>query len=134
MAKENGIGFTLTVDNSAGAGQTIQNDVTSFTADTPRNLQDVTGLDVSSMERIALLGDGSITINGVFNDAAGQAHSVFKDVATNTALRTVAAAISGQTLTMEMLFTGYSLNRAADGSLTFSSPGSLAATTSFGWS
>lgn len=134
MAKESGIGAAVTVDDSGGNAQTITNDVTNFTADTPRELQDVTGVDVASRERIALLGDGAITLNGVFNDATNMSHAVLKNVATNTALRTIAIAHSSQTLTQESLFTGYSLTRAANGALTWSAPAQLAATTSFGWS
>ncbi len=131
MTKESGIGMTLTVDNSSDAGQNISGDVTNVSFGTPRNLQDITGLTVASMERLALLGDGVVDISGVFNDALS--HLVFKDIATNTATRTVLIAHSGQLLTMEILFADYSLSRAADGSLTYSSPGQLASTTAYGW-
>ena len=134
MAKESGIGMTVTVDDSSDAAKDISNDIDSITFDTPRGTQDITGLDVSSIERLALLADGTVTINGTFNDDVGKSHDVFKDIATNTALRTVTIAISGQTLTMEVLFTSYSLNRGADGSLKFTATGQLAATTGFGWS
>jgi hypothetical protein len=134
MAKESGIGMTVTVDNSSAAGKNISNDLTSVTFDTPRGTQDITGLDVASIERLALLADGTVTLNGVFNDTADMSHAVLKDIATSIVLRTVAIAISGQTLTLEVLFTSYALNRAADGSLTFSASGQLAATTAFGWS
>ena len=126
--------MTVTVDDSSDAAKDISNDIQSITFDTPRGVIDVTGLDVSSIERLAGLADGTVTINGTFNDAAGKSHDVFKDIATNTALRTVAIAISGQTLTMEILFTGYSQNRGADGALTYTATGQLAATTAFGWS
>ena len=134
MAKETGIGMTVTVDDSSDAAKDISSDVNSITFDTPRGLIEVTGVDVASLERLAGLADGTVTFNGTFNDAANKSHDVFKNIATNTALRTVAIAISGQTLTMEMLFTGYSLNRGADGALTYTATGQLAATTSFGWS
>lgn len=134
MAKENGLGMTVTIDDSGDTGQDLSNDITNISFGTTRNLQDVTGLDVSSMERIALLADGTAEVSGVFNDATDMSHDVFKDVATNTATRTVAIAHSGQTLTLENLFTGYSLTRAAGGELTYSAPSQLAATTSFGWS
>ena len=81
MAKESGIGMSTTVDDSGGTGRDISNDVTNVQFDTPRELQDVTGLDVSSRERLALLGDGSGTLNGVFNDAANLSHSVMKNIA-----------------------------------------------------
>lgn len=134
MAKESGIGMTITVDDSADAGKDITNDINSATFDTPRGVIDVTGLDVASLERLAGLADGTLTLNGTFNDAANMSHAVLKNIATNTALRTVAIAISGQTLTMEMLFTSYAPNRATDGSLKWTASAVLAATTSFGWS
>ena len=134
MPKETGIALTVTVDDSADAAKALSTDITSITFDTPRGLIDVTGLDVASIERLAGLADGTVTINGTFNDAANKSHDVFKNIATNTALRTVAIAISGQTLTMEVLFTSYSLNRGADGALTYTATGQLAATTAFGWS
>lgn len=133
MAKENGLGMTVTIDDSGGTGQDLSNDITNISFGTTRNLQDVTGLDVSSMERIALLADGSVEVSVVFNDATDMSHDVFKDIATNTATRTAVVGHSGQTLTQEVLFTGYSQTRAAGGELTSSAPGQLAATTGFGW-
>ncbi len=132
MVKETGIGMTVTVDDSSPSAQAITNDVTNVSFGIPRNLQDTSGLDVASMERLALLGDGNVDINGVFND--GLSHLVFKDINTSNQLRTVAIPISGQTLTLESYFTDYTLTRAADGALTFAAPGQLAATASYGWS
>ena len=43
-------------------------------------MQVVTGLDKSAEERLQLLADFSITINGVFNDASNQSHAVFSTV------------------------------------------------------
>ena len=134
MPKETGIAMTVTVDDSSDAAKDISNDVNSITFDTPRGVIEVTGVDVASIERLAGLADGTVTINGTFNDAANKSHDVFKDIATNTAIRTVAIAISGQTLTMEILFTSYALNRGTDGALGYTATGQLAATTAFGWS
>lgn len=138
MAKESGMGMTLTVDDSAGTGRAITNDVTSTTISIPSAMQDVTGLDVSAMERLHLLADASVGINGVFNDAATTgAHTVLKNYRTLAASqvgRTTAIAHSGQTLSMELLFNDYNLNRAADGSLTFSTTGQLASGIIPGWS
>lgn len=131
MAKESGIGMTLNVDGSDASADTITDDVTNLSLSTTRNLQDVTGLADTTLERLPLLADGSVGINGVFNDALS--HSTFKDVATSTTSRTVAAAHSGQTLTEEIYFTDYAMSRAQDGSLTWSAPGVLANSTSFGW-
>ena len=134
MAKESGVGMTVTVDDSAGAGQAITNDVTSISFSTPRGLQDITGLDKSAIERLLLLADGTVTINGVFNDAANLSHAVFKTVPTTSVSRTVVIVHSGQTLTMECMFSDYSLNRAQDGSLTWTASGSLSNGTAPTWS
>lgn len=135
MAKESGIGWTtLSVDDSAGSVCAIKNDVTNFQFATPRGVQDVTGVDSSAMERLLLLADFSITLNGVFNDAASQSHVVFKTVPSTSVQRTVSLAVSGQTLANETLFTDYSLTRAADGALTWTAPGVLGNGTVPTWS
>lgn len=125
MAKESGLGFSIIIDDAAGVPQTISNDITNHAFATPRGVQDVTGVDKSAMERLLLLADGSLTLNGVFNDAANMSHAVLKTVPSTSVARTCTLAISGQTLAMEMLFSDYSLTRAADGSLTFTAPGVL---------
>ena len=126
MAKESGLGWTtLSVDDSGGTVRAIKNDITNFEFSTPRGVQDVTGVDKSAMERLLLLADFSITLNGVFNDASNMSHDVFKTVPSTSVGRTVTLTVSGQTLANECLFTDYALTRAADGSLTFSAPGVL---------
>lgn len=135
MAKESGLALTtLSVDDSSGTPVDIRNDVTNFEFSTPRAVQDVTGVDKSAMERLLLLADFSITLNGVFNDAASHAHVVFKTVPSTSVLRTVSLNISGQTLANECLFTDYALTRAAGGELTFEAPGVLADGTVPTWS
>jgi hypothetical protein len=92
--------------------------------------QDVTGIDKSAMERLLLLADMSITLNGVFNDAANASHDVFKTVPSSSVAREFTLTVSGQTLgttpLCTLLFTDYALTRAADGSLVFQVPGVLA--------
>ncbi|MGH7774464.1 MAG: hypothetical protein ACREQA_19750 [Candidatus Binatia bacterium] len=135
MAKETGMGWTtLSVDDSAGAVQAIKNDVTNFQFATPRGVQDVTGVDKSAMERLLLLADFSITLNGVFNDAVGASHVVFKTVPSTSVARTTTLVVSGQTLANEVLYTDYSLTRNQDGSLTWSAPGVLSDGTVPTWS
>ena len=69
MAKTTGLGVTtLSVDDSGGTVRDIRNDITSFNFATPRGVQDVTGIDKSAMERLLLLADFSITLNGVVNN------------------------------------------------------------------
>lgn len=127
MAKETGIGWTtLSVDNSAGSANNIKNDVTNFDFATPRGVQDVTGVDKSAMERLLLLADFSINLNGVFNDAAGASHDTLKTVPSTSVARTTTLVISGQTLANECMFSDYALNRSASGELTWTAPGVLA--------
>lgn len=127
MAKENGLGWTtLSVDDSAGVAKAIKNDVTNFSFATPRGVQDVTGVDKSAYERLLLLADFSITLNGVFNDATGLSHDVFKTVPLTSVARTVTLVVSGDTLPNETLFTDYALTRAQSGELTWTAPGVLA--------
>ena len=133
MAKETGLGFAVSVDDSGGTLRDISNDITNFTLNTPRGVQDVTGIDKSAMERLLLLADGQITLNGVFNDASNMSHDVFKTVPSTSVERTVATVHSGQTLTMECLFSDYNLTRAADGSLTWTATGQLSDGTAPTW-
>lgn len=117
----------LAIDDSAGVPQDLRNDVTNFEFATPRGVQDVTGIDKSAMERLLLLADFSITLEGVYDDATSNSvHDAFKDVSSTAVARTTTITVSGQTLANEVLYTDYALTRAADGSLTFSVPGVLA--------
>lgn len=127
MAKETGLAIaTLSVDDSAGTPNVLKNDVTNFGLSTPRAAQDVTGVDKSAMERLLLLADASLDLNGVFNDAATFSHATFKTVPSTSVARTVSLDISAQTLAMEMLPTDYNLTRAASGELTWQVPMVLA--------
>lgn len=128
MSKESGLGMTVTVDDSAGSGQAISNDVTNLSWNMPSAVQDVTGVNNSGMERLLLLADLSITLNGVFNDASNLSYQVFKNYRTLAASqvgRTTAIAISGDTLSDEILYSDFAFTRAADGSFTWNAPGSL---------
>ncbi len=127
MAKEAGFPFSLSVDDAAAAAQDIANDVASLQISTPRGVQDVTGIDSSALERILLLADGSVTLTGAaFNDAANKSHAVFKTVSSSSVQRTTALGVSGQTLSMEMIYTDFAYARAQEGSLTWTAPGVLA--------
>jgi hypothetical protein len=135
MAKESGLGWTTcTVDDSAGSPQAIKNDITNLQFATPRGVQDVTGIDKSAYERLLLLADFSITLNGVFNDAAGASHAVFKTVSSTSVARTTTLTVSGQTLANEVLYTDYPLSRSDSGELTFAVPGVLSDGTVPTWS
>ena len=133
MTKASGLTTSVTVDNAAGAGKDISNDITSFNVSTPRGVQDITGLDKSAVERILLRADGNISMTGVYNaSTADKSHDVFKSVPTQSgtgtgATRTVVIVYPGtKTLTMECVLTDYQVSMGADGSLTWTVPGSIA--------
>lgn len=125
---------TLSVDDSGGTARDIRNDITNLEFATPRATQDVTGIDKSAMERLLLLADFTITLNGVFNDAANQSHAVFKTVPSTSVNRTVSINVSGQTLANECIFTDYPLTRSDSGELTWAVPGQLSDGTVPAWS
>lgn len=85
----------------------------------------MTGVDVSAYERLLLLADFTITLNGVFNDASNLSHDTFKTVSSTSVARTTTLVVSGQTLAGELLYTDYSLTRAQSGELTWTAPGVL---------
>lgn len=128
MAKQSGLAWTtLSVDSSDTTARDIRNDITNFEFSTPRAVQDITGVDKSANERLLLLADFSITLNGVANFAANpSAHGVFSDVSSTSVQRTVSLGIGGKTLANECLFSDYSLTRADSGELTWTAPGALA--------
>lgn len=127
MAKQSGIGqTTLSIDDASGTVRAIKNDITNWDVGTPRGTQDVTGVDKSAIERLLLLADMSFSPTGVFNPSANQSHDVFKTVPSTSVARTTTLTVGGVTLAAELLFTDYSLKRAASGELTFDAPGVLA--------
>ena len=133
MAKESGITMIVKVDDSAGSLQTISNDITNLDWDTPRNVQDITGLDKSAMERLQLLSDFSSTLNGVFDDASNMSHDVFKTVPSTSVARTHHFEVSNQVLLVEALCNGYAVSRAQSGELTWSVPSTLSDGTAPTW-
>jgi hypothetical protein len=129
--------MTVTVDDSAGTGRAISNDVTAVQIGMPSTVQDITGVNSTGMERLLLLADLSITLTGVFNDVATTGiHTVlstFRTLAASQTGRTTVIVVSGDTLTNEVLYTDYQLNRAADGSLVVTAPGGLSNGTLSAW-
>jgi hypothetical protein len=126
IAKSSGLGWTtLSVDDASSAQQAIKNDITNLQFATPRAVWDVTGIDKSAFERLLLLADCSVTLTGVFNAAANQAHAVFSTVPSTSVARLVTMVVNAKTLAPTLLFTDYSLTRAVGGALTFSAPGVL---------
>lgn len=134
MAKSSGIGMTLTIDDADGTARAITNDVTNVTFNTPRGVQDVTGLDKSAIERLLLLIDFNMTVSAVFNPAANPSmFGVFSTPADNDT-RTVVIVVGAKTMTAECLMTDVSWNRNADGSFTAQATFVLANGTAPAWS
>lgn len=133
MAKVTGLGWTtFNVGDSSNASTDIRNDTTNLQFTTPRGVQDVTGIDKSAIERLLLLADFSITVNGVLNPTG--AHLVFRTVPSTSVNRMVAITTNGVSLNLgtagagtgAVLFTDYQLSRAQSGEITYSAPGVLA--------
>jgi hypothetical protein len=135
MAKQSGLAWTTcSVDSSAGTPEAIKNDVTDLDFKVTRGVQETTGIDKSATERLLLLADFSVTLNGVANFASSPSeHDVFNDIGTGTALRTVTLTIGGKTLANECLFTSHAYKRGDDGKLTWSAEGVLADGTIPAW-
>lgn len=128
MAKSSGLAWTtLSVDDSGGTPRDIRNDITNFDFATPRAVQEITGIDKSAFERLLLLADFSITMNGVFNPTATtSSHAVLKTVSSSSVLRTVSLTVLAQSLPNEVIVTDYNITRANSGELTWTSPAVLA--------
>lgn len=120
MAKTSGITSQVQVDDASGTLQDISNDVTQVQLGTPRGLQDVTGLDKSAIERLALLWDGTVTLNLVHDPATNMEYDVFKaDPAADPPLRTATFTFPGSaSLSMECVRGDYTWNRDQAGYLT----------------
>lgn len=133
MAKQSGLGWTTcSVDDAAGSPQAIVNDFTNLQFATPFAIQEITGLDKSAMERLALLADFSGTLNGIFNPSANRLHVVFSGDL--RVIRTLALTVAAKNLNNEVLFTEYNLTRAAGGEFTTQHPFVLADGTIPTWS
>jgi hypothetical protein len=117
------------VADASSALQTISNDVTNYTFTTPRATQETTGVDKSAIERLLLLADYTVNLNGVFNTAANMSHAVFSTIPSTSVVRSVSIApIGGSTpiMVVNNLLTDYQITRANTGELTWQVPGSLA--------
>lgn len=112
--------------DASGTPQDIRNDITNFQFATPRAVQDITGIDKSANERLLLLADFTITMNGVFNPAANMSHDVMKTIPSTSVNRAINSVVAAKTITANVVLTDYPLTRAAGGALTWAVPGSLA--------
>lgn len=142
MTKQSGIPSRVIIDDAGGTPRTISNDIGSFTIGTPRNMQDITGLDKSAIERLVLLADGQVEFTGFFNTATNMSHAVLSTVTSSQNIRTVtvdlpingAVGTGGPRLSMEMLFDDYRVTRSQDGSLAWNTTARLADGTVPTWS
>lgn len=127
MAKSSGLGWTTcSVDDASNVQQPIKNDFSDLKFSTPRAVQDITGIDKSAWERLLLLADFSITLNGIFDPAANMAHAVFSTIPSTSVNRLITLVVNGKTLAPTCVLTDYQLTRAVGGALTFSVPGANA--------
>jgi hypothetical protein len=129
--KVSGLGAAISVADASGDAQTITNDVTNFAITTPVATQDVTGVDKYAHERIALLRDGTVTLNGVANWAANMSHAVLSTVMSEAgaiprATVVTPSATSTPNLSMNLLYASYNMTRSNAGDLTWTSEGSVA--------
>lgn len=135
MAKVTGLGWTtFSVDDSSNSQQAIINDITHVQFATPRGVQDVTGINKSAFERLLLLADFTVTMDGVFNPAANQSHAVFSTIPSTSVNRLITNVQNGKTLSPTVILTDYALTRPQTGELTWQVPGSLANGTVPTWS
>lgn len=134
MAKKSGLGATLAVDNSSAAAQTISNDVVSISVSTPRGIQDITGMNVSAMERLLLRTDGKMDYAVIFNDTSTTgSFDVLSTASSTTVTRTHTYTVNSKVLAMEMLIPDFPLALGADGALTASISAVLNSTTVPTW-
>jgi hypothetical protein len=129
-AKVSGLGAQVIVADAGGTLRTISNDLTDFSFNTPRAIQDITGVDKSAHERLLLLADYSVQIKGVVNTAAGMSHAVFSTIPSTAVNRSVSIAPTANNstpiLVANCVLSDYGVARSANGDLAFSVKGDLA--------
>lgn len=135
MPKQSGLGWTtLTIQDVAASAKDLRNDVNSLQYATPIAVQDVTGIDKYGIERLALLSDMTITLNGAaINPDVNKSHAVLANVTDRRTPRQTVIVVAGKTLTSTMLYTDYQLNRGGDGALPWTAPGVLSDGTDPAW-
>ena len=127
MSKASGLGWTtLSVGDATNTPQDIRNDITNLDFATPRAVQDTTGIDKFANERLLLLADFSINLQGVFNSAANKSHAVFSSVTSTSVIRATTMTVNAANLNVNCYYTDYPLTRDAGGALTWKVPGALA--------
>lgn len=126
--KLSGLGGAVTVADATTTAQTITDDVTNWTLSTPRAVEDVTGVGKSANERILLLADVSITLNGIFDDGSDMSHEVLSTVPSTSVIRAIVLTPTTDNpyFPSNCLITDYQITRDNTGDLTWQSPASLA--------
>jgi hypothetical protein len=89
-------------------------------------VQDVTGIGVSAHERLLLLADLSVEMDGTFDNGTNLEHDVFQTISSTSVNRAMANTVNGCTLNANLLLTDYQIARSATGELTWKVPGVLA--------
>lgn len=137
--KTSGLGSVVKVADSGAVSRTITNDVTNYQVALPRAVQDITGVDKFANERLLLLADFTVTLNGVFNYAdTNMSHDVFKTISSTSVARAVEIDPTGTgsgapKLPVNCVLTDYQITRATGGALTWQVPGSLQDGTAPAW-
>ena len=132
MAKSTGLGWTaFSVDDAGAVARDIRTDVNSLDFSTPYDTEDVTGLDKSAVERLALLADFKGSFKFTFDPTANYVHSVLSGDL--RVVRTMTITVAAKTLANEVLLTEYSLTRDSSGSFNGSCPFVLADGTTPAW-
>lgn len=129
MAKTSGLGAQVLVADAGGTQRDISNDLTDFAIATPIALQNVTGVDKSALEKLALLRDYTLQLSFVFNSAANMSHATLSTVTTtaNNRQTTVYPTSTHSTpvLTANLIYDSYDITRSNAGDLTGKSKGNL---------
>lgn len=131
MAKTAGFPTQIQIDDSGSVARDLSNNITNFTLGTTRGEQAITGLDKSAMERLLLLADGRVTVNGPYDPAANRAHTVFSGliaaaVQSETRITLPPATAGAPELVMNILWNDFTYTRNANGELTWQATGNLA--------
>lgn len=123
------------MQNSAAVAKDVANDVGDFTLPITFATQEVTGIDKSAMERLALLVDSKPAFKGFHNNAADRLHPVISTG--QTTARQIVLTLpggAGATYTATVLFSNYTITRAQTAALTNSITGELSNGTAPAWS
>lgn len=115
---------TLSVADAGATLRDIRNALTNWTVSTPHAVQDVTGIDKSAIERLPLLADASMTLNGIFDTLATSGmHATLSTSVNSPGNRAVNITTNSKNLNFTgMLPTDYQVTRTAAGELTVQVP------------